>query len=75
MSKVIKNCLDKLLIDHCGVLPKSVRQQVKVLRRQTLEYGTINPMSAFELSNSSGLSITGALVTYIIILFQFKISE
>jgi hypothetical protein len=32
-------------------------------------------MAAFELSNSSGLSITGVLVTYIIILFQFKFSE
>jgi hypothetical protein len=28
MSKGIKNCLDKLLIDHCSVLSKSVRQQV-----------------------------------------------
>ena len=49
--------------------------QIKVLRRQVLEYGTISPLAAFELSNSSGLSITGVLVTYIIILFQFKFSE
>jgi hypothetical protein len=37
--------------------------------------GAIKPHSSFQLNYTTGLSLTGLLLTYIIVLLQFNLNE
>ena len=76
LMKEMKECvyhLERYKFDKTAI----DMEEVKLFRRDFRELADspINPFSAFSLSSSTFLGACGTIVTYIIVLLQFKVAE
>lgn len=72
----MKKCV--YLLERYRFQEKNVDMEDVYLLRQDLRYlaqSPINPFSAFSLSSSTLLGVCGTIITYIIVLLQFKVAE
>ena len=74
-SKAAQSGLEYLLIGSFRSLSEYEKCKLKVLIRKFGEQGSIKPHSSFQLNYTTGLSLTGLLLTYIIVLLQFNLNE
>ncbi len=62
-------------IDNIGLLDEKTRLRLDSLTVNLGGCAGITPVSAFVLGNKSMLSVLGLLVTYFVVLFQFKVES
>ena len=56
-------------------LPSKARHNLEVAVERFSKPAPIRPLDVFNLNLASGASIVGLILTYIIVLLQFKVSE
>lgn len=76
LTEAMKECV--YLLDRCKFKDKAMESDELQLLRQEIRYyseSPINPFSAFSVSTSTLVGAFGTIVTYLIVLLQFKVSE
>ena len=64
--------LEKLCMQGQEELGEEDEKEVNLLRKQLARSDTMRPLGYFSLNKGSLLSLTGTVITYCIILMQFK---
>jgi hypothetical protein len=71
----VKKSLQDLFIAKANILTAKERAQMDVLTERYSKDSPMRPMGVFSLNRASGTSISGLILTYIIVLLQFKSGE
>ena len=76
LTDAIKECVQ--LFDRCKIQDKEIDADELQILRQEIRYHSespIKPFSAFTVSTSTLVGVFGTIITYLIVLLQFKVSE
>ncbi len=71
----IRENLQAASVTHAESLSKSSMRQLDVLIDQFSRPAPIRPKNVFDLNLASGASVSGLMLTYLIVMLQFKLSE
>ena len=71
----IKFILENLLMEHLTSLSEIDRTKLKILIKRFDDPAPIKPKSSFDLNLPTAISAAGLIVTYLVILVQFKQSN
>jgi hypothetical protein len=71
----VKKSLQDLSIAKANILKAKEKAQMDVLMERYSKNSPMQPMGVFNLNRASGTSISGLILTYIIVLLQFKSGE
>ena len=71
----IKAILEDLLMEHQESLSKADKIKLRILIKRFDDSAPIKPKSSFDLNLPTAISAAGLIVTYLVILVQFKQSN
>jgi hypothetical protein len=71
----VKKNLQDLFIAKATILSANERAQIDVLIERYSKDSPMRPMDMFSMNRASGISMSGLILTYIIVLLQFKTGE
>ncbi len=70
-----RKSLEKSYISRISRMTEKSKIEFETLIRSFINQSSLRPHELFDLNLSSGLTASGLLVTYVVVLMQLKVSE